>query len=192
VKANSGAGVGAGEGEFSEEGAGPFKANSNETCSEARNHTVTGTANTLNTILSLVLFFYYSLLVSLSLSPFPCSPSSSPPSLPLSPLFFLSSIVHPPSPPPLLLLSLNPSSLPPQGNVHVGMYTGALAILNGYGMLDYISDLAARGYDVKIVGHSLGAGTTPRMSNVILCSVVVCLGMGWDGMGWGGVGRFQP
>jgi hypothetical protein len=62
------------------------------------------------------------------------------------------------------------------------MYTGALAILNGYGMLDYISDLAARGYDVKIVGHSLGAGTAPCLSNVILCSAAVCLGMGWSGM----------
>ena len=81
---------------------------------------------------------YLSLTLSLSISLLPLtSPSHLPPSLPT----------------PLL-----------PGNVHAGMYTGALGILNGYGMLDYISDLAARGYDVKIVGHSLGAGTVLVLS----------------------------
>ena len=44
------------------------------------------------------------------------------------------------------------------GYVHTGMYTGALGILDGYGMRGYLLDLAARGYDIRIVGHSLGAG----------------------------------
>ena len=44
------------------------------------------------------------------------------------------------------------------GHVHVGMYTGAIGILDGYGMRGYLLDLAAQGYDIKTVGHSLGAG----------------------------------
>ena len=44
------------------------------------------------------------------------------------------------------------------GSVHAGMYRGALGILDGYGMRGYILDLASKGYDVKVVGHSLGAG----------------------------------
>ena len=38
------------------------------------------------------------------------------------------------------------------------MYTGAIGILDGYGMRGYLLDLAAQGYDIKTVGHSLGAG----------------------------------
>ena len=44
------------------------------------------------------------------------------------------------------------------GHVHAGMYRGALGILDGYGMRGYLIELASKGYDIKIVGHSLGAG----------------------------------
>ena len=50
------------------------------------------------------------------------------------------------------------------GHVHVGMYTGAIGILDGYGMRGYLLDLAAQGYDIKTVGHSLGAGKRVRKS----------------------------
>ena len=44
------------------------------------------------------------------------------------------------------------------------MYTGAIGILDGYGMRGYLLDLAAQGYDIKTVGHSLGAGKRVRKS----------------------------
>ena len=44
------------------------------------------------------------------------------------------------------------------GYVHLGMYKAALGILDEYGMRKYLLDLSAAGYDLKIVGHSLGAG----------------------------------
>lgn len=38
------------------------------------------------------------------------------------------------------------------------MHRGSIGILDGYGMRGYLTDLLAKGFDVKIVGHSLGAG----------------------------------
>jgi len=45
------------------------------------------------------------------------------------------------------------------GHVHSGMYGGAVAILESFAMRKYLSLLSINGYSVKIVGHSLGAGT---------------------------------
>lgn len=46
------------------------------------------------------------------------------------------------------------------GFVHSGMYAGAKSILDVYCMRKYISKLCEDGYEISVVGHSLGAGTT--------------------------------
>jgi hypothetical protein len=43
-----------------------------------------------------------------------------------------------------------------EGHVHCGMYEGAVRILDGYVMRKYVTKLIDQGYDMKIVGHSLG------------------------------------
>ena len=45
------------------------------------------------------------------------------------------------------------------GYVHEGMFLGAKTILLDFKIRQYILDLCTNGFDVKIVGHSLGAGT---------------------------------
>ena len=45
------------------------------------------------------------------------------------------------------------------GNVHTGMMLGALGILDVYCMRQAMHTLVDNGYDLKIVGHSLGSGT---------------------------------
>lgn len=44
------------------------------------------------------------------------------------------------------------------GHVHKGMYEAAIGILQSYNLRRYILQLCNDNYDVKIVGHSLGAG----------------------------------
>eukprot|EP00603_Paraphysomonas_imperforata_P006995 CAMPEP_0114424922 /NCGR_PEP_ID=MMETSP0103-20121206/6954_1 /TAXON_ID=37642 ORGANISM="Paraphysomonas imperforata, Strain PA2" /NCGR_SAMPLE_ID=MMETSP0103 /ASSEMBLY_ACC=CAM_ASM_000201 /LENGTH=672 /DNA_ID=CAMNT_0001593711 /DNA_START=38 /DNA_END=2053 /DNA_ORIENTATION=+ len=46
-----------------------------------------------------------------------------------------------------------------QGSVHKAMMEGALKILDTFAMRECIHQLVKNGYDVKIVGHSLGAAT---------------------------------
>lgn len=45
------------------------------------------------------------------------------------------------------------------GSVHKAMMEGALKILDSFAMRECIHQLVLNGYDVKIVGHSLGAAT---------------------------------
>ena len=45
------------------------------------------------------------------------------------------------------------------GHVHRGMHEGALGILDEYGLRRHVTDLSSCGYEVTVVGHSLGAGT---------------------------------
>eukprot|EP01035_Chromulina_nebulosa_P038833 gene38833-52454_t len=47
-----------------------------------------------------------------------------------------------------------------QGHVHRGIHQGALGILDGYNLRPYLLDLVAKGYELTVVGHSLGAGTS--------------------------------
>eukprot|EP00604_Paraphysomonas_vestita_P001277 CAMPEP_0174823634 /NCGR_PEP_ID=MMETSP1107-20130205/26366_1 /TAXON_ID=36770 /ORGANISM="Paraphysomonas vestita, Strain GFlagA" /LENGTH=429 /DNA_ID=CAMNT_0016047039 /DNA_START=503 /DNA_END=1793 /DNA_ORIENTATION=+ len=53
---------------------------------------------------------------------------------------------------------------PIQCSVHTGMMLGALHILDTYGMRTSLYSLIDNGYDVKIVGHSLGAGTSALLT----------------------------
>jgi len=46
-----------------------------------------------------------------------------------------------------------------EGYVHEGMYLGAKTILLDFKIRQYILDLCSNGFEVKVVGHSLGAGT---------------------------------
>lgn len=46
-----------------------------------------------------------------------------------------------------------------QGSVHHAMMEGALKILDVFAMRECIHQLVKNGFDVKIVGHSLGAAT---------------------------------
>ena len=46
-----------------------------------------------------------------------------------------------------------------EGSVHHAMMEGALKILDVFAMRECIHQLVANGYDVKVVGHSLGAAT---------------------------------
>lgn len=50
------------------------------------------------------------------------------------------------------------------GNVHTGMMLGALAILDVFCMRHRIHTLLDDGFDVKVVGHSLGAGTAALLT----------------------------
>lgn len=54
--------------------------------------------------------------------------------------------------------------VPVSGGVHTGMMLGALAILDVYGMRACLHSLIERGFDIKIVGHSLGAGTAALLT----------------------------
>lgn len=45
------------------------------------------------------------------------------------------------------------------GKVHAGMFRGAVAILDDYGIRLSIERLLSHGYSIKVIGHSLGAGT---------------------------------
>jgi hypothetical protein len=45
------------------------------------------------------------------------------------------------------------------GQAHKGIYRGAMGILDGYGVRAHLQILLIKGYTVKVVGHSLGAGT---------------------------------
>lgn len=42
--------------------------------------------------------------------------------------------------------------------LHYGIYKGAMGILDAYNVRSYLNRLLDRGYEIKIVGHSLGAG----------------------------------
>lgn len=46
------------------------------------------------------------------------------------------------------------------GQVHLGMLRAARAILDDFGGRTAIHELSSKGYKIKIVGHSLGAGTS--------------------------------
>ena len=46
------------------------------------------------------------------------------------------------------------------GHAHSGFQQAARAILADYGLRDYVLRLFAEGFDVKVVGHSLGAGVS--------------------------------
>lgn len=46
-----------------------------------------------------------------------------------------------------------------EGHVHNAMMEGALKILDVFAMRECLHQLVKNGYDVKIVGHSLGAAT---------------------------------
>ena len=44
------------------------------------------------------------------------------------------------------------------GQAHAGMTKGAEAIINLCGVGQMVDDLLNKGYSIKVVGHSLGAG----------------------------------
>ena len=52
------------------------------------------------------------------------------------------------------------------------MHRGSIGILDGYGMRGYLMDLLAKGFDVKIVGHSLGAGAFLIFTLVLILVLV--------------------
>lgn len=47
-----------------------------------------------------------------------------------------------------------------QGFVHGGMYQGVLGILDSYGVRNIIASFAELGYNISVIGHSLGAGSS--------------------------------
>jgi hypothetical protein len=51
-----------------------------------------------------------------------------------------------------------------QGYIHKGMHDSAMALLDGYNVRAQISRLIQAGYDVKCVGHSLGAGVAAMVA----------------------------
>jgi len=44
------------------------------------------------------------------------------------------------------------------GTIHKGLYTAATGLLDGYNLRTTLLQLLSKGYSVKVVGHSLGAG----------------------------------
>eukprot|EP01038_Epipyxis_sp_PR26KG_P012442 gene12442-16687_t len=44
------------------------------------------------------------------------------------------------------------------GRMHRGMYESAIGILDGYAVRSRLVELALRGYSIRVIGHSLGAG----------------------------------
>lgn len=70
---------------------------------------------------------------------------------------------------------LNPSDLiTVKGSVHQGIRTGALGILDGYNLRHYLMRLYSNGYDIKIVGHSLGAGVATIIAAEMRSTVTIC------------------
>ena len=45
-----------------------------------------------------------------------------------------------------------------EGMAHAGMYKGAKAIIELCGVGEIVDTLVSQGYNIKVVGHSLGAG----------------------------------
>ena len=54
-----------------------------------------------------------------------------------------------------------------QGCIHKGMYEGAIGILDNYCCYDYLLRFLSNGYKLKIVGHSLGAGTAAIIAAIV-------------------------
>jgi len=54
-----------------------------------------------------------------------------------------------------------------QGCIHKGMYEGAIGILDNYCCYDYLLRFLSNGYKLKVVGHSLGAGTAAIIAAIV-------------------------
>lgn len=58
------------------------------------------------------------------------------------------------------------------GHCHSGFRSGTLGILDGYGIRQHLTDLFDEGYDIKIVGHSLGAGVSSLIAADLRSSLI--------------------
>lgn len=54
-----------------------------------------------------------------------------------------------------------------EGSIHKGMYEGAIGILDDYCCYEYLLLFLSNGYKLKIIGHSLGAGTASIIAAIL-------------------------
>ena len=59
-----------------------------------------------------------------------------------------------------------------QGIIHKGLYTAAMGLLEGYNLRPVLMRLLNAGYQVKVVGHSLGAGIAALIAAELRISLI--------------------